>query len=225
VNGSNDSPLSAHDMLPSFAMCLRVQALTHLLQATTTARAAGAAYWEATVQAFTAICELKKMLLAADASACPAALRDGSWDAQGVQDVTYAICASDFAARCLDPCLLDLWVIIINAASCIIDHAMVTLSMAWCCTSPGISGRRQPLLSSGVGGGRRCCAQCRLCWNAAAELPALRPKMAQRQRMQTLLLRQSVPCKNCWCALHMLPVRTPCCCQPSVANASKVHGR
>jgi hypothetical protein len=74
-------------------LCLQVQALTHLLQAPTAVLAA-AACWEATAQAFTAIGELMKIFLAADASACPAELLDGSWDAGGVHSVTYAVHAS-----------------------------------------------------------------------------------------------------------------------------------
>lgn len=193
-----------------------VQAPNHMRRAPTAVLAADDDCWDATVQAFTAICELMKMFLTADASACPTALRDGSWDAGGVQEITYAICASCSAARHLGPCLPCL-VIVIMLTSWIIDHAMVTVLMAYCCTWPGVSSRRECLLSSGAGNDRRCCVHCRLCWNVAAELLA-----AQRQRVQTLSLRQSVPCKNCWCALQMLPVQTPCCCWPLVANASKL---
>lgn len=87
---------------------LRVQALTHLLQAPTSVLAADTACWEAIAQAFTAIGDLMKIFLVADASACPAALRDGSWDAGGVHSVTYAVHASWSTACHVDPCLPDL---------------------------------------------------------------------------------------------------------------------
>ena len=68
-----------------------MQALTQLVRAPMAVLAADAACWDATVQAVTAVSELLKILLAADASACPAALRDGSWDVGGVHDVMCVI--------------------------------------------------------------------------------------------------------------------------------------
>lgn len=61
--------------------------MKQMLQAPKSVIAADAACWEATVHALQASNELLEVLLAADASACAATLRDIRWDTIAVQQV------------------------------------------------------------------------------------------------------------------------------------------